>query len=439
MPSIINASVPGSEANTSEINYMSDDPAQTANEKIYPKDKGYAWVIMIACFFNLGFSLGAVNSIGVFQTHYLKVMFATVPAEMIAWISTASITTTLSCGIFANMIASRLGIRNTAMLGSLIGCLGLLLASFSTKIWQLVLTQGVIFGFGSSILINISLSVLPQWFDKHRSFAMGLIASGGGFGALFLIPIITKMLEVSSFAWAIRVLLIVYALIAGISSFLVKPRIPNTGTTISFDYKVLSDPTIILLSLIGGFIQIGTSIAILYFPASIIDLGYNPTLATNLIMVFSVFSACSRLTSGYLTKKINAVNILIFANFVTSIIFMALWYNSKTMGTSLTFYILFGIFGAPYFAVQPIIVSANYKYEQISSINGVVFLIMGLAILIAVPSIGKVFQTLGNRKDYNQIITIAALSFFIATIFSIFLRYSLLKKQVTSNRNKNSN
>ncbi|PVU91865.1 hypothetical protein BB561_004165 [Smittium simulii] len=303
MPSINNTLEPGSEAHTktttAEINYMNVDPSQNANEKIYTQDKGYAWVIMIACFFNLGFSLGAVNAIGVFQTHYLKVMFATVPAEIIAWISTTSVTITLSCGILSNMIASRLGIRNTAILASLIGSTGLLLASFSTKVWQLVLTQGVIFGFGSSILINISFSVPPQWFDKHKSFAMGLIASGGGFGALILIPIITKMLEVSSFAWSIRVLLIVYGLITGISSFLIKPRIPNTGTTLVFDYKVLADPIIVWLSLIGFFIQIGTSVAILYFPASIIDLGYNTTLATNLIMVFSVFSASSRLISGY--------------------------------------------------------------------------------------------------------------------------------------------
>ncbi|PVU91873.1 hypothetical protein BB561_004157 [Smittium simulii] len=440
MPSINNTLEPSSEAHakttTAKINYMTIDPTQNAIEKLYTQDKGYAWVIMLACFFNLAFSLGAVNAIGVFQTHYLKFMFSTVPAEIIAWISTTSMTMTLSCGIFSNMIASRIGIRNTAMLASMISSIGLLFASFSTKVWQLVLTQGVIFGFGSSILINISFSVPPQWFDTHKSFAMGLIASGGGFGALFLIPIITKMLEVSSFAWSIRVLLIVYALITGISSFLIKPRLPNTGTTLVFDYKILADPIIILLSLIGFFIEIGTSVAILYFPASIIDLGYNPTLATNLIMVFSVFSASSRLISGYVTKKINAVNILIFANLVTSIIFMALWYNSKSMGKSLAFYILFGVFGVPYFVLQPIIVSATYKYEQISIINGFIYLIMGFSLLISVPSIGKVFQTLGKRQDYNQIIIIATVCFSITTILSIFLKHSLLKKQKPSNSNK---
>ncbi|PVU84537.1 hypothetical protein BB560_007320, partial [Smittium megazygosporum] len=178
--------------------------APVPDNNISPPDKGYAWVILLSCFINLCLSLGAMNSMGVFQTYYLKVMFVKVSASTIAWISTATICVSMCSGIISSAILQKLGLRNTALVGSIFGSLGLLLASFSNQVWQLILTQGVIFGFGSGILLNISLSVPPNWFIKHRPIALGIVASGGGLGSLVFVPTLTELVRVTSVGWAFR-------------------------------------------------------------------------------------------------------------------------------------------------------------------------------------------------------------------------------------------
>ena len=64
----------------------------------------------------------------------------------------------------------------------------LIAASFSKKIWQLFLTQGILFGMGIGFLFVGSSGVVSQWFDKKRSVAMGLAAAGSGIGASKLPP-----------------------------------------------------------------------------------------------------------------------------------------------------------------------------------------------------------------------------------------------------------
>ncbi|PVV00337.1 hypothetical protein BB560_005287 [Smittium megazygosporum] len=408
----------------SSLNNVSLDSADTIPaDSILPPDKGYAWVVLLACFINLSLSLGALNSMGVFQTYYLQVMFVSVDASIIAWISTATISISMCSGIASSMILQKIGLRNASLVGSFFGSLGLLLASFSTKIWQLILTQGVIFGFGSGILLNISLSVPSNWFVKHRPIALGIVASGGGLGSLIFVPSLTEIVRVTTIGWAFRVIFFIYCPLSIVCSILLRYRIPVPPARRLLDFKLLKDPIVVWICVLGFFIQIGSSVVFLYFPSSLVDLGYNQSLATNLIMVFSICNALSRMASTLIAKKIKPATILIVIHAISSVIIMAMWYKSTSFAKSLAFYVLIAIFGMPFFALQPLIV-ANYSIpENVAPINGLVYLVMGISILIAVPSIGKVFQVAGKRHDYSQIILIGFAAYILTTLSSIVLKY----------------
>ncbi|OLY79352.1 Monocarboxylate transporter 9 [Smittium mucronatum] len=157
-----------------------------------PPDKGYAWIIMIASMMNLLLAFGSPNAFGVFQAYYLKVLFANEPAGKIAWISTMTATCAFCGGLLASPLVKIVGMRNASLIGTAVATIGLLLASFSTQVWQLVLTQGIIYGLGTSLIINVSLSAPALWFEKYRGLAIGLVASGGSSGALILVPVVTK-------------------------------------------------------------------------------------------------------------------------------------------------------------------------------------------------------------------------------------------------------
>ena len=55
-------------------------------------------------------------------------------------------------------------------------CLGFTLASFSSSIWQLLLTQGFLVGLGMSLFYFPLLAPAPEYFTNHRATAMGFVS-----------------------------------------------------------------------------------------------------------------------------------------------------------------------------------------------------------------------------------------------------------------------
>ncbi|PVZ98655.1 hypothetical protein BB558_005338 [Smittium angustum] len=416
-----------------EVDLVPENPKPDIQEesKLPPLDKGYSWVIMFACFINTIFGFGSFSAFGVFQTYYLKITFLNVPAETIAWISTLSIFFTDAGGLLAGPIIRRLGIRYTSILGTIVATTGLLLASFSTKVWQLALTQGLIFGLGCSIIVNIAYTVPAFWFDKHRGFAIGTVASGGSFGSLIIVPIVTNISNSHGIGWSFRVLAILFFVATLVGGMLLKPRTEYKPVNKVIEFELLKDPVTIMICVISFFAEIGFSVPMLYFPASLIDIGVKKDLATNMIMVLSAFSATSRILSGYLAQRISAENIVIVSHFISGTIMMAMWYTSRSFGVYLAFYILFGMFSIQFFSLGPVMIANYYDDDKISQVNGISYLAMGVAILVGVPSIGAIFQKYGKRRDYSQIIAITSACYLISIIFLVGLRYYVKKRKLS--------
>ncbi|OMJ29979.1 putative transporter MCH2 [Smittium culicis] len=433
-----------SESRSNSVNDANFSDIDTTNEKSLesnilidgpPKDQGYAWVIMAVSVINTLFSFGSTNAFGVFQAYYLKIMFVDEPADNIAWISTVCITCTLCGGLLAGPIIRRLGLRNSSLLGTLVASIGLLLASFSTKIWHLVLTQGVIFGLGSSMIVNISLTAPSLWFDKYRNVAIGTVATGGSMGSLVLVPIVTKFISFSTIGWAFRALCAIYFVCTGICGFFVRPRVEYKPSTKIIDFSLLKDPAAIMIFLVGMFMQIGFNVVILYFPSNLIDIGTAQATASNLIMVFASFSLVSRITLGYFSKTLGEINIPLVFHFITAILFFAMWYLTSKFSVLLGFYILFGVFGVSFFSLGPVIVAKYYPEDRVAQMNGLSYLLMGLTIFAFVPSTGVVFEKIGQRTSYKQVILIGGVAYFLSVIPLVVLK--ILVKRYNPNFKKN--
>ncbi|KAG1241527.1 hypothetical protein G6F68_016650 [Rhizopus microsporus] len=94
----------------------------------------------------------------------------------------------------SQLLLKILGPRNTLFVSVVIASLGLFSASFSTRVWHLYLTHGVVYGTGISIMFYIALSILPQYFVKHSGIALGITSSGISIGGL-IFPFIMEPLN----------------------------------------------------------------------------------------------------------------------------------------------------------------------------------------------------------------------------------------------------
>lgn len=101
---------------------------------------------------------------------------------------------------------------------------GLIAASFSTKIWHPVLAQGLLFGAGVGLIVNVTVSIVPQWFVARRSFAVALTTAGSGTGGLIYSLSIQRMIDSLGVSWAFRILAFVSFVVNGSATLFLRDR-----------------------------------------------------------------------------------------------------------------------------------------------------------------------------------------------------------------------
>ena len=99
----------------------------------------------------------------------------------------------------SSLLSERYGCRRVVIAGGLITSLGLLLSSFANSLTEIYITHGIIVGFGTSISYLPALVMVAYYFDRKRSFATGIAASGSNLGALGLAPM--QQVIVDKFGW----------------------------------------------------------------------------------------------------------------------------------------------------------------------------------------------------------------------------------------------
>jgi MFS family permease len=65
--------------------------------------------------------------------------------------------------------------RPCCVAGVLFMAVGLVASSFSQSVWQLILTQGVLYAIGGSLIYNPVLVLLDEWFVRRKGMAYGIM------------------------------------------------------------------------------------------------------------------------------------------------------------------------------------------------------------------------------------------------------------------------
>jgi OFA family oxalate/formate antiporter-like MFS transporter len=138
-------------------------------------------------------ALGAVYAWSVFRAPL---------AQQFGW-SIAEVTLTFTISIFVLGIAAffgglwlnRQGPRVVAVTGGALYGLGVFLASFSTRLWWLYLSYGLIGGIGLGLSYIVPVAVLVKWFPDRRGLITGVAVGGFGAGALITAPLATRLIQ----------------------------------------------------------------------------------------------------------------------------------------------------------------------------------------------------------------------------------------------------
>lgn len=170
-----------------------------------PPDRGLeAWSQIIWSHFTVCNTWGYVTTFGVFQTHYSEMLSESPSA--ISWIGSVQVFLLFSIATFSGRASDAGFFKVVWGLGALLVLIGIFMASLSSTYWQLFLSQGLCLGIGSGLMFCPMLSLIPTYFSRQRSLAVGFAAAGSSTGGLVFPAVVEQLLPRIGFPWTMRVL-----------------------------------------------------------------------------------------------------------------------------------------------------------------------------------------------------------------------------------------
>ncbi|KAJ7133147.1 major facilitator superfamily domain-containing protein [Mycena epipterygia] len=369
-----------------------------------PPTRRYQALLLLSGFMMI-FQIIGINSVfGIFQDFYTSEE-SNIPSArgndaVVALVGTIGSGLTWSGGIFVNPILARVNsVKLVTFVGAAIMSLGLLLASFSSSLWQLFLTQGLLYGIGSSLFYFPIMTIAPTYFDRHRGFAMGCILSGSGIGGLVLAPVLQVLLDRYGVHSALRILAGWTLAVAVPIACVIRRRSgfdpTGSGARTRVNIALVTRGTFLYQAL-GAFLQAAGNVIPLYYMTSYSTsvLSYSRSTGSLLLAINSAVNSVSRIAMGVLADRVGRQNTMICSAFLSAISVFALWYDAPRE-RFIAFVVMYGIYAGGYNALIPTTITDIYGVENYARVNGSIYFIRGLGSLLGAPIAGLI---LGSHK-----------------------------------------
>ncbi|KAI9269922.1 major facilitator superfamily domain-containing protein [Sporodiniella umbellata] len=357
-------------------------------------DGGYGWFIVVCCFFNNFVVFGILSIWGVFSNYYSHGVLEGKASRLeLMGVGSLGVAMLNICTPVGPLL-SRWGINKVMALGSFLIALGAVMAGFSTEIWHLYVTMGLVYGFGSSLVYMSSVAVISQWFSTHRGTAMGISSGGTGIGGLVMSPFVNYVASRYGLPWAYRSVGLLSFCICAISSVLFRSRLPPdhrqqpVRSSIRLSMLKDADFVITMTGLVIG--STGYLIPLFNLPAFAHANGIDSTQSSTLVGVACAMNALGRIVLGYFSDHIGRMNMFVISSTISGLLCMLLWPFAKTFGSLMAFSIVFGFFCGVYYALAAPIIATVVGTEDVFS--GLSLLFIFSSIMAIGPPVASAIQ-----------------------------------------------
>lgn len=337
---------------------------------------GYGWVCAVAVAVINAHSWGFNSSYAVFLAYYLEhETYKGATNLQYAFVGSLSLATTFLVSPIATIAVSKYGIRNTMLTGVIFETAGLILASLSSRIWQLFLTQGVLFGTGMGMLFVPVAAVVPQWFDKRRSLATGISLSGAGLGGFVYSLVAEALIRDLGVTWTFRIFSILAAIVNTICIILIKSRSsPSRKDKVAMEVYMFIERGFLCLIGFSCFTIFGYFILIFSLAHYGIDIGLTASHASLISGLLNLGQAVGRPLIGYFSDSLGRIRMAGWTTFAAGVICLAVWINAKSFGLLLFFAISEGLVAGNFWATIAPLVAEVTGFSKVPSGMNLVWL-----------------------------------------------------------------
>ena len=318
------------------------------------------------------------------------------------------------CGIFAGMLADKLGAFKVLLGGAVLYALGLAGMALSPNGFLFTLTAGVLIGAaqaGTTYAVIYGIIGRNIAADR-RSWAMGVAAAAGSFGQFLMVPI--EGFLISNIGWqqALLVLagavLLIMPLALGLreSSFAGGQTPRRNQTIVQALREAFKYPSFQLLT--AGYFVCGFQVVFIgvHMPSYLKDKGLSPEVAGYALALIGLFNVFGTYAAGSLGQRMPKKNILVFIYFARAVVISA--FIAAPL-TPMSVYIFSSVMGLLWLSTVPATnaaVAQIFGVAHLSMLSGFVFFSHQVGSFLGVWLGGVLYDRTGSY-DIVWYITIA--------------------------------
>lgn len=257
--------------------------------------------------------------------------------------------------------------RYCSILGLIIIVVALVSSSFATRVWHLILTQGILYAIGGSLLYFPTIVFLDEWFIRRKGFAFGVMWAGTGVSGVCIPFIMAWGLDRYSFSTMLRAWAAVLVLLSGPLLYYVKPRIPVSRTASRprrLDFGFLKSSTFWILQLGNVLEGLGFFIPNIYLPTYARALGLSSVAGTVTVSLFNATSVFGTVIAGSLTDRLHVTSVILISTIGATLSVFLLWGLAASLPLLCIFSLIYGLFAGGFSSTWTGIIKEVKKTDE---------------------------------------------------------------------------
>ncbi|ORZ05260.1 major facilitator superfamily domain-containing protein [Absidia repens] len=340
----------------------------------------------------------------------------------LSWIGSLWLAMAVILGPVYGYLAYKIGYRWLLIGAVLCNTLALMLASISTEIWQLMLTQGVLAGFGASLVWFPCVSASQQYFDKRRGMAVGISISGSGFGGLVMSNIVEAINSTLGVRWSLRVVGFINLALLSFTACVVRPLHPpppcNTLSQ-SINLKPFRNIQFCLLFAIQFVGNFAFNVPSSYLPSYAEYIHLDAWIGSNLSAILSGLLIVGKIGAGVTSDYVGRANMCTLCITMTGVVCLVLWLPATNAAEIWAFAAFFGLFGGGYMVMVPAVLVQCVGIEDVEASNGLLFFAWFFGGLFGSPICAALIDSEDGQPNYSNAIIFSG----VLMVFAGFLAW----------------
>ena len=206
--------------------------------------------------------------------------------------------------------------RYYAAIGLGIIAIALVLSSFSTRVWHLILTQGVLYAIGGNLLYTPTVLFLDEWLIKRKGFAYGVMWAGTGVSGICVPLVMNWGLGKYGHSTMLRTWAITVVILSARLLYYVRPRIPHSVSSRPrrLDMSFVRTSTFWTLQAGNIMESLGFFIPNIWLPTYARSIGLSSLAETMTVILFNTTSILSQVLLKTLIDRLHVTDVILISS-----------------------------------------------------------------------------------------------------------------------------